>query len=83
MVLRHGAQRLVAGICIVGLVVPAWAQTTKPAESPTTVIKVSSQMVLEEVSVSDAHNNPGCAWVVEAGPVQDLGRWQTTSGQDF
>ena len=40
------------------MVPPTWAQTSKAAESPTEVIRVSSNMVLEEVSVSDAHNNP-------------------------
>jgi VWFA-related protein len=50
---------MVAAACILSMVAPAWAQTDNAATpTPTTVIRVSSQMVLEEVSVSDTHNNP-------------------------
>jgi VWFA-related protein len=56
---RHIARRIVASACIVSMLAPAWAQNAKPAAPPsTTVIKISSQMVLEDVSVSDSHNNP-------------------------
>ena len=50
---------MVASACILSMVSPMWAQSAKPAAPPSgPVIKVSSQMVLEDVSVSDAHNNP-------------------------
>lgn len=53
------ARRIAASACILGIVNPAWAQSAKPAAEPqAATIRVSSQMVLEEVSVSDAHNNP-------------------------
>jgi VWFA-related protein len=50
---------MVASACILSLVAPAWAQSANSAPPPAnSVIRVTSQMVLEEVSVSDAHNNP-------------------------
>jgi len=56
---RLAARRTVASACILSMFVAASAQTEKPAAPPPlTVIRVSSQMVLEDVSVSDAHNNP-------------------------
>jgi VWFA-related protein len=48
-----------ASACIISLVIPARTQSGKPAPSPEgPVFKVSSQMVLEDVSVSDSHGNP-------------------------
>ena len=58
-IIRLAARRLVAAGCILSMVAPAWSQTDKPAAPPPiSVIRVSSQMVLEDISVSDAHNNP-------------------------
>ena len=56
---RGIARRLVASACIVGVVPPSFGQTaenTAPPANP--LLRVTSQMVLEVVSVSDAHNNP-------------------------
>lgn len=54
------AQRLIASACILSMILPAWAQSAKPAAQPATgsVFKSTSQIVLEDVSVSDSHNNP-------------------------
>jgi len=56
---RALAQRIIASSCILSMVVPAWAQSGAPAgAAPGSVFRVTSQLVLEDVSVSDSHGNP-------------------------
>ncbi|MGD0445255.1 MAG: VWA domain-containing protein [Edaphobacter sp.] len=53
---RIAAQRILVSACILSLA-NLWAQTPKPA-APGSTIHVSSQLVLEDISVTDSHNNP-------------------------
>jgi VWFA-related protein len=53
---RIAVQRIFVSACILSLA-NLWAQTAKPA-APDSTIHVSSQLVLEDVSVTDSHNNP-------------------------